>query len=105
MFALNLLIFLLFLSAGRDVILKLFDDKFLMGDDSFNDITNRNNPDKFILIEHWKMANTFIGHKRHALFNRLIDTYKEYPRCHDLFYRGAHRGFALQDDLPGIIAF
>lgn len=41
-----------FLSTNGDVIFQLLDDKFLMRDDGFDDITNRNHPDQFILFKH-----------------------------------------------------
>ena len=49
------------LSVPRDVVLQLFDDEFLLGDDLLDDITNGDHANHIIGLDHREMADALIG--------------------------------------------
>jgi len=50
----------------------LIQYEFLIGSDGFDHITNRHHAHQMILFDDGKMAEAFVGHKRHALVDGLI---------------------------------
>jgi hypothetical protein len=53
-------------------VLKLINDKFLVADCAFHQITDRDYSNQLSLIDDWKMANSPIGHNCHTFLNGPI---------------------------------
>ena len=52
-----------------DKVLKLINHKFLISDNIFHQITNRDQSNQFFLLNDWEMADLLVGHNRHTFFH------------------------------------
>jgi len=59
-----------------DVVLELVNNEFLITDHAFDQISDRNNANHLSAIENGQVTHSFVGHERHAFFNRTfrVDT-------------------------------
>ena len=55
-----------------NVTFKLFNDKFLLGDDGFYQITDGDDSDQHIFLHHRQVANSLLGHHSHAFVDVLL---------------------------------
>ena len=59
------------------------NNKFLFGDDGLNHIANRNNSNQLLVIQDRQVADSFVGHQRHAIIDSLIRADADYTGTHD----------------------
>ena len=76
-------------------VLKLIKQKFLIADYAFHQISNRDYSDEFCIFDDREMANSFVGHDRHAIFDRLIRLRVENLSLHDFLDARCKRGAAF----------
>src|SRR5437773_11169101 len=70
----------------RDVVLELLDHELLLRDDGLDDVSDRDHAHEPFLLHHRQVACAFVGHQRHAVFDRLFGTDVEYVGAHALSY-------------------
>lgn len=90
------------LISPRNVIAELIDEHFLLGNDGFDDITDRNDADKFLLVEDGKMSHMFPRHQDHALLHGVSRFDLDKLRGHDFPDQRFSGGLAPEDNLSGI---
>lgn len=71
----------------RDVVLKLFDDEFLLGDDVFHQVSDGDEADQLAAVHDGQMAQPVFRHQHHAFLARLIGSYIHDLGCHDIAHR------------------
>ena len=89
----------------RDITLELPDREFLLRDDGLDHISYRNDANQLVVLEHWQVADAFIGHQHHTFFDRLLGEDAEHVRAHDFLYGSTLGRLPFQNHLPGVIPF
>ena len=57
---------------ATDIALELLDDELLFGDDRLDEIADGNHTAHFAGFDNRQMANTYLGHQGHTLFDILL---------------------------------
>ena len=76
-------------------VLKLVNQKFLIADYAFHQISDRDYSDEFCIFNDGEMANSFVGHDRHTIPDRLIWLRVENLSLHDFLDARCGRGAAF----------
>ena len=88
-----------------DVVFKLADYQFLLANNALHEIAYRNNPNELFSIDHREMADAPVGHKRHALFNRMFRPRDKNLLFHNVANKRLRRGPAFQKNIACIVPF
>ena len=89
----------------RDIGLQLVNGRTLSGNDPIDQVADRYDPDDFSAVHHRQMPDAMLGHQPQAFLDRVRGADLDQMAGQNVFYGCLFRGFALEDDLPGIISF
>jgi|GEM_PF-3116170 len=70
---------------------QLLDRKFLVTNNIFNQITNRDDSNEFVLVNNREMANLFIGHHSHTFIHCLLGPSEQNLGFHNFSHARAGR--------------
>src|SRR5882757_7638523 len=86
-----------------DVMLQLLDHELPVADDALDQITDRDDAEKFTIIDHRQMAHALGAHDRHAFLDRFVGLNAYHVALHDFTDQRLWRCATLQKNVAGVV--
>src|SRR6266446_7075996 len=84
-------------------MLQLLDHELPVADDALDQITNRDDAEKFTIIDHRQMAHALGAHDRHAFLDRFVGLNAYHVALHDFTDQRLWRCATLQKNVAGVV--
>jgi hypothetical protein len=91
-------------TSACDIALQLLDNELLVGDDGFDEVTDRDDADYFSFVDDRKMADAFIRHYGHTFFDRLLQVSVGHMTGHYFLDPSVRGGSAKKDNLSSVVS-
>ena len=90
---------------ASDVVLELFDDELLLGNNCLDEIANREDADQPPAVQDRQVTNPPLSYDGHAFLKALVQVGADHVGRHDVLERSLVGRTPLEDDFAGVVPF